>query len=64
MSRRKDWATDEARRAYDLIQQGISRDVAVNYLSGILRTAAARGAIEASKPNGAKPAKAEAKGLV
>lgn len=49
MGKKRDWAIDAARSAYDTIQGGVSRDVGVNFLASILRTAHQRGAIEATK---------------
>ena len=50
MSRRRpDWAADEARRAYDLMQPPVTREVAVTFLAATLRLASQRGAIEGAK---------------
>jgi len=54
MSRRKDFAVDMARNAYDTIQGGISREVAVNFLAQVIRTAHSRGAIEGAKAKAEK----------
>lgn len=52
MSRRKDWAADQAKRIVALCQ-GLSPEVTTTYIASELRLAHSRGAIEASKP---KPA--------
>lgn len=59
MTRRTDWATAEARRVMDVVQNG-SRDVSVGYLASVLRMAHQRGAIEA----GAKAVKPAPEKLV
>jgi len=56
MGKRKDFAVDMARNAYDTIQGGISREVAVNFLAQVIRTAHSRGAIEGARANGAAKA--------
>lgn len=61
MGKRKDWTVDGARNVADIVlQPGISREIAVNYIASALRMAHQRGSIEATKVNGAVPPKPKA----
>lgn len=60
MGKRRDWSIEQARQTHDLMQ-GLSREVAVNYLASVLKMASQRGAIEGAKANGAAPVPVKAK---